>query len=252
MFEAGDTKYIRVATIFGASGGVVSDPPNTNSLTSVSRGSKTVEVPNWTGMTPPVAGNVISLVSGGVTDYYEVAASTATSVALTTQYRGTTSTVADIALEVSTGTEYWGISLDGVAPPFDVLRNRDYSVNRFIAKVMADGEIVPAVPVTNTAKAYAGVGVWQQVAMDEFLSWGFLGAGRELIGTPPGSRPSTTVEGGAYSTISLVESTSIPGMTSVANTAMTHLIYVENTTAGGGTVDAQGSTLATIFGVSLT
>lgn len=261
LFEAGDTKYIRVATTLGDAGEASPYTPTATAFpvaaVDLARGSKHIlnadAIADLTTATI-TAGKVIEITGvNGTLDYYVIESVTSveaavTRITLTTPYRGTSGAGTAKLVTTATVDERWGVSLEGVQPPFDVLRNRNYAVNRFSAKVMIGDSIATDIPVTKVAKAYEGVGTWEQAAMDEFLSWGFLGNARAVVATPPGVRPATVVEGSAYSIIQLVEKTDIPAMTSFSSSAMSYLIYVENTTSSGGTVTGQGDNLATILG----
>ena len=168
------------------------------------RGSKTV-----TGLLAgvPALGTdeVIDVIVAG--DYLR--AGTATTVALykvTAVTAGTATTPATITLDtpfqgasvdVAYGsTEFvtaaaaaaaeWGVVITGKESPFDVNRFRNYYSNRFTATFSNVSTLV-----SHTQGAFDGVGVWQKVAMDEYMTYGFEGQ-NDMLGTPPTARYAFT------------------------------------------------------------
>ena len=87
--------------------------------------------------------------------------------------------------KLSAVTNY-GIRLSGVASPFDVNRFRNYYANRFTAS-FSDA----TVPVVHVQGAFDGVGVYQKVAMDEYMTYGFEGQ-NDMLGVPPTARYAFT------------------------------------------------------------
>ena len=77
-----------------------------------------------------------------------------------------------------------GVRMTGIESAFDVASFRNYYVNRFTATFSDTSTTVTALTGANT-----GSGTWQQVAMDEYMNWGFEGQG--ALGTPPITREST-------------------------------------------------------------
>jgi hypothetical protein len=68
----------------------------------------------------------------------------------------------------------WGVKLTGIAADFNVNTFRDYYANRFTVTFNDT-----TIPVTSTG-AQDGNGVWQKVAMDEYMSYGFEGENNQL------------------------------------------------------------------------
>ena len=112
---------------------------------------------------------------------YKVAAvPSTTTVTLNIAFQGTTVTA------LATGTTYasthgkltvptaFGIRLTGVPAPFNVNTMRDYYANRFTT-TFSDSSVLITV-----SGAQNGNGVWQQVAMDEYLSYGYEGENNQL------------------------------------------------------------------------
>ena len=68
----------------------------------------------------------------------------------------------------------WGVKLTGIAADFNVNTFRDYYANRFTVTFNDT-----TIPVTSTG-ARDGNGVWQKVAMDEYMNYGFEGENNQL------------------------------------------------------------------------
>jgi hypothetical protein len=101
-----------------------------------------------------------------------------------------------------------GIRLTGSAQhSFDVNRERKWSVSRFNVRFAKDGENVGAA-ITTTTAANQGLGEWQQVAMEEYESFGALGQ-RWVSDIPAALRSQNTVTDGSrvYGLISIREVT---------------------------------------------
>lgn len=90
---------------------------------------------------------------------------------------------------------------------FDVNRDRKWSVSRFNVRFAKNGAGVGAVITTGTAPS-EGLGNWQQVAMEEYESFGALGQ-RWVSDIPAALRDQNTVTDGSriYGLISLREVT---------------------------------------------
>ena len=87
-------------------------------------------------------------------------------------YNGETITGVSAATNIRTasasiGTD-WGIKITGVKQKYDVNRWRQYDKVRFNTFI---NEPFAATPVTTTA-AFDGIGVYEQAANDEYISWG--------------------------------------------------------------------------------
>lgn len=113
------------------------------------------------------------------TAVYQVAAVTSpTSVTLSSFYVGDTASIAVANVQVITAataaTAAFGVRLTGVVAPFDVNQMRDYYANRFTT-TFSDSTVT----ITVTG-AQNGNGAWQQVAMDEYLSYGYEGQNNQL------------------------------------------------------------------------
>ena len=113
--------------------------------------------------------------------------------------------------------------------------------------------------VTPVQGARNGNGVWQQVAMDEYMGYGFEGQ-MEMMAVPPKPRDQEVKIPGIganlavdckYSAIQLGWTEDIRGLVSMAGAEGSHLIYVNLNTAGSLSATANtGSELATALGLT--
>lgn len=110
---------------------------------------------------------------------YKVAAVSATGITLDSPYVGTTGTFAAGAAEYITAAlaaaANFGVRMTGNVDAFDVNQWRDYYANRFTVSFSNVGTLI-----THVQGAFNGNGVWQQVAMDEYLSYGYEGENNQL------------------------------------------------------------------------
>lgn len=186
---------------------------------------------------------------------YKVAAvPSTTTVTLNMPFQGTTVTA------LATGTTYatthgsvsaatnFGIRITGVAAPFDVNAFRDYYANRFTATFSDESTLV-----THVQGAFNGNGVWQQVAMDEYMSYGYEGQ-NDMLAVPPRFRdqvvktvPAVAAVDAKYSAINIAWEESISGLVSLSGGKGNVLIYVNLTdNAGTGELAGTGSTGETL------
>jgi hypothetical protein len=115
-------------------------------------------------------------------------------------YQGATETIDDTNLRQITAANLgnYGIKLTGIRQKYDVVRWRQYDKVRFAAAVVQGG----VTPVTYAQVATEGSGVYEQVANDEYISWGDEGQYNPLQ-VPPLTREQDTVFGVPYSVIAL-------------------------------------------------
>ena len=195
-----------------------------------------------------VAGDLVFI--AGAT-YKVGAVPTTTTVTLTTPFEGTS--VAALA----TGTAYatthgkltaavnFGVRLTGVQADFDVNAMRDYYVNRFTVTFSDVSTLV------TTTGARTGSGVWQQVAMDEYMNYGFEGMDG-MLGVPPRMRDQEVVEGQKYGCMEISWTESIQGLVSLQGGKGSVLVYCALTAAGAFPAGADKTTgeelVVTTFG----
>jgi hypothetical protein len=193
--------------------------------------------------------------------YKVVAVNSPNSITLDTPYQGATATIAVANVRritaANAATANFGVRLTGVPAPFDVNAFRDYYANRFTA-TFSD----PTTLVTHVQGARNGNGMWQQVAMDEYMSYGYEGQ-NDMLAVPPRFRdqevkiPGTagnTALTTKYSAITLAWEEGISGLVSMAGgkgSAILWLNLADN--AGSGSITSTvntGQTLATALGVT--
>ena len=213
------------------------------------------------GATTFVVGDFLRIGGGATTDeVYKIVALSGTSVTLDRPYTGATG--AGVTIEYITAalaaTANFGIRVLGVQAPFDVNAFRDYYANRFTV-TFSDSTTL----VTHVQGARNGNGMWQQVAMDEYMSYGYEGQ-NDMLAVPPRFRDQEVKIPGVggntalttkYSAITLAWEEGISGLVSMAGgkgSAVLWLNLADN--AGSGilatTPDNTGETLATALGVT--
>jgi hypothetical protein len=169
-----------------------------------------------------------------------------TTVTLNIAFQGTT--VAALA----TGTTYatthgkltvatsFGVRLTGVPANFDVNQMRDYYANRFTT-TFSDSSVLITV-----SGAQNGNGVWQQVAMDEYLSYGYEGQNNQLA-TPSVPRDQVvkipgvagnTAQSSRYSTLAIYWTDEVLGLTSVNKPQGSVILHCNLTNVTTGLVTA--------------
>ena len=146
---------------------------------------------------------------------YKVKSVTSTTVVvLTTPYKGNTLTALATSTnyltghgKITTATKF-GLRFTGIANPFDVNRWRNYYVNRFTVTVSSGDK------ATLVQGAFEGLGVWQKVAMDEYMTYGFEGQ-NEMMAVPPTPRTQ------------LVQTTDTNGSVDTNKYSMIEIVSVE-------------------------
>lgn len=167
---------------------------------------------------------------------YKVAAvPSTTTVTLNFAFQGTT------VIALATGTIYaathgkltvptaFGVAMTGIEASFDVNQFRDYYANRFTATFSDVSTLV-----SHMVGAYNGNGTWQQVAMDEYMSYGYEGE-MQQTSTPAVPRDqfvkvpgigTYTVLSSRYSSLSIAWEESISGLVSMDGGKGSVLIYL--------------------------
>jgi hypothetical protein len=179
-------------------------------------------------------GDYIRVGGAGVTNpvYLVSAVNSPTSITLAAPFVGTTGAVAAASVQViaaaTAATANFGVRLTGVVAPFDVNAFRDYYANRFTA-TFSDSTTL----VTHVQGAQNGNGMWQQVAMDEYLSYGYEGENNQLavpsiprdaIVKIPGVAGNTNLTS-KYSSINIAWEESISGLVSMDGGKGNVIIY---------------------------
>lgn len=172
---------------------------------------------------------------------YEVAVgvSAGTAITLNIAYQGESATItAGTTYATTIGTlasaTAFGVRLTGVAAPFNVNTFRDYYANRWTTSFSDSSTLI------TVSGAQNGNGVWQQVAMDEYLSYGFEGQNDQLA-TPsvprdqvvkiPGVAGNTAATS-RYSALSIAWNEDIRGLVAMAPAKGSVLVYLNLDSAG--------------------
>ena len=224
---------------------------------TVAEGSKT----GTFNATPTLAvGDLIRVEGTGTANQvYEVKALAAEVVTfdrplvLTTGF-GTTSFSAPRKIEAAVAnTAVYGIKLTGIESAFDVNKFRNYFANRFTATFSDESTLI-----TSVAGARGGSGVWQQVAMDEYMSAGFDGE-NGMLGTPPSLRDASVKipgVGGAtaatcrYSSITLAWTSESSELVGISKGKGSVIIYLNLNASGNlSSTNTTGEALADTLGV---
>ena len=186
------------------------------------------------GATTIAVGDLLRIGGGATTDeVYKIVALSGTSVTLDRPYTGATGTGVTIEYITSTIAETadFGIRITGVAADFDVNAFRDYYANRFTV-TFSD----PTTPVTHIQGAFNGNGMWQQVAMDEYMNYGYEGQ-NDMLATPPRLRDQEVIVGDKYGCMIISSEESIDGLVSLAKGKAQVVVYLN--------LDANGAFPAT-------
>lgn len=256
-------KYLDVEVLSNGSIAIVTDGTHQDAI--VVNGSRTVTLVD-TGGTTPGGGAATNLSAGGFVNLagvtYKVESIKAGSMVLTTPYVGasaqiTKGTTLATQFGVVTSITSAGIRLTGKENAFSTSHWRNYYVNRFTATCSDTATLI-----TSVTGAKTGTGMWEQVAMDEFMNWGFEGQG--TIGTPPTIRESAVKIPGTgsvtaltakYSIINIAWTEDVSYLTSSAKAEGNVLIYLNLAdSSGSGILDTgtanTGETLAVALGIT--
>ena len=188
----------------------------TATTADVTNGSKGVVLN--AGPTTMVAGDYIRFGSAVTDPVYKIISIVGTALTLDSPFVGTTATgvtIEYIAAALAAAANF-GVTVTGNVDPFDVNQWRDYYANRFTA-TFSDSTTL----VTHIQGAFNGTGMWQQVAMDEYLSYGYEGENNQLA-VPSIPRTQEVKLPGTYlpiackySTLNLAWEESISGLVSM-------------------------------------
>jgi hypothetical protein len=121
---------------------------------------------------------------------------------------------------IATVTNY-GVKLTGIQADFDVNAFRDYYVNRFTPTFSDEDTLV-----TLIQGALSGSGMWQQTAMDEYMTWGYEGQ-NEMISIPPRSREQEMIQCAEYSIINITWTDSDINLTGRSDMKGSVLVYCQ-------------------------
>jgi len=198
---------------------------------TVTKGSKYV---TFAGNETIAAGDYVRI--GGTTatsPMYKVATgvTAGTQIVLDQPYEGTSATVLAanflVLSAANAAAASWGIKFTGMPYKFDVYRWGDYEKVRFKLGIENFG----ATTITYATGASEGVGVYEEVALNESMSWANDGQ-TMIIQVPPLTREADVVSGEEYSPVSLVQNVEIHNLTSAGDLRSEILIYCAVNTVG--------------------
>ena len=228
------------------------------------KGSKTVTCANAAGIANVVVGDYIASAQSTATTvavYKVTAKPTSTTLTLGWAFQGETVTFAvNVNIRVVAATAdaaASGVQITGIENAFDVSKWRNYYVNRFTANFFGG-----TATLTSSVGAKTGTGTWQQVAMDEYMNYGFEGQG--TIGTPPTIRESVVKIPGVgsetaltskYSVINIAWTEDIDGLVSTGKGKGNVLLYLNLVNDSGvgklaTSTDNPGEVLAAALGIT--
>jgi hypothetical protein len=246
--------YLKMEAVCNNAGASITGAPTSFGVTYR---SKVVTI-TGTATSNVAVGDYIRL--GGTTTttpVYQVAAVTATTITLSSFYVGDTATIlvasAQVIAAATAATATFGIKLTGVPAPFNVNTMRDYYANRFTT-TFSDSSVLISV-----AGAQNGNGAWQQVAMDEYLSYGFEGENNQLA-VPSLARDqyvkipgvgSLVAADCTYSALSIAWTEDMRGLVSMAPAKGNVIVWLNLSSAGSLSATTNtGNQLVTSFGLT--
>jgi hypothetical protein len=209
------------------------------------------------GATTFVVGDNIRIGTTLTSPVYKITALSSTTITFNVAFQGDSVTAGAIRYFTATtaASAAYGVRLTGVAAPFNVNTFRDYYANRFTV-TFSDS----TVPVGSVG-AIDGNGVWQKVAMDEYMSYGFEGSNNQLA-VPSLSRDqvvkipgvgSATALTAKYCALTFNWTETMNGITSTDNGEGSVVVYINLTdSSGAGKISTPttttGNALITAFG----
>lgn len=233
--------YLKMEAISAAASAAVTGTVTTFGVTYKSK----VVTLNGT-VTNIAVGDFIRIGGAGVTNpVYRVAAVTSpTSITLSSFYVGDTASVAVANVQViaaaTAATANFGVRLTGIEAPFNVNSFRDYYANRWTTSFSDSSTLLTVTGAQN------GNGVWQQVAMDEYLSYGYEGQNdqqsvpavmRDQVVKIPGVA-GNTAQSSRYSTLAINWTEEILGLASVNKPQGSVILHCNLTNVATGLVTA--------------
>lgn len=227
--------------------------------TAAGTGAGTLTFTKWSKTVTPTlaaatanctAGTYISIATGTSNGVYKVASRNSTTGVLTLEipYNGETvsgvaagTALTSITVANAGNTSFnWGVKITGIKQKYDVNRWRQYDkvrFNPFINDAFVSTTVTT--PVTTTA-AFDGVGVYEQAANDEYISWG--DEGQVFVDqVPPLFREQDADPNGTYDVAILGWLNKLPSLIGAGENKGSAIFYIENS------CDDQGQELLTIL-----
>jgi hypothetical protein len=205
--------------------------------------SKTVVASAATASTNAIAGTYISLGSGTSLGVYKVIARAASgNLTLEYPFQGETTTVTGASTSyIATAGANFGIKITGIKQKYDVNRWRQYDKVRF--NTFIEGFTVST--VTNSVSAFDGIGVYEQVANDEYISWG--DEGQIFVDqVPPQFREQDATPGTQYSPAVISWLDKLPSLIGAGENKGQAILYLTGASGTANYVVPAGTQLALI------
>jgi len=240
---------VKSELVNSGAGAAITGPPTSFTFTRYSKSVTYV----GTDPTNVVAGDYLRV--NGTTPgdpVYKVASITpaTNTIILDTVYQGDTAVILNAAMEVVTvaglGSD-WGIKITGIKQKYDVNRWRQYDKVRF--NTFLEGFPNTATPtVVTTTAAFDGVAVYEQVANDEYISWG--DEGQVFVDqVPPLFREQDAVVGQQYQPVVLSWVDRLPSLIGAGQNKGQAILYMADADA---TLAGQALTLVQVINAWLT
>jgi hypothetical protein len=209
--------------------------------------SKFVAASAATASTNIVAGDYVAINAATTTGVYKVASKDANgNLILDIAYQGDTTTIVASAaniriVEATANAANFGIKITGIKQQYDVNRWRQYDKVRFNTFIEGFTPSATVTAVTTTA-ALDGVAVYEQVANDEYISWG--DEGQVFVDqVPPLFREQDAVVGTQYNPVVLGWVNHLPSLIGAGENKGQAILYM----AGSATLSLQALTLVQIL-----
>ena len=176
---------------------------------------------------------VVTGFSGGAGTY---------TITLDYSWQADSTTVLDTdVVSVTVGAD-WGIKIVGIKQKYDVNRWRQYDKVRFNTFIEGFTPSATVTPVTTTA-AFDGVAVYEQVANDEYISWG--DEGQVFVDqVPPLFREQDAVVGQQYQPVIIGWLDKLPSLIGAGQNKGQAILYMADADA---TLAGQALTLVTVL-----
>jgi len=168
-------------------------------------------------------------------------------ITLDYSWQAASATILDTdVVSVTVGTD-WGIKIVGIKQKYDVNRWRQYDKVRFNTFIEGFTPSATVTPITTTA-AFDGVAVYEQVANDEYISWG--DEGQVFVDqVPPLFREQDAVVGQQYQPVVLGWLDKLPSLIGAGENKGQAILYMADVNA---TLAGQALTLVTVLNTWLT
>jgi hypothetical protein len=210
--------------------------------------SKFVTASAATASTNIVAGDYVAIDAATTTGVYKVTSKDASgNLVLDISYQGDTTTIVSATNNIrivaaTANAANFGIKITGIKQKYDVNRWRQYDKVRFNTFIEGFTPSATVTAVTTTA-AFDGVAVYEQVANDEYISWG--DEGQVFVDqVPPLFREQDAVIGQQYQPVIIGWADRLSSLIGAGQNRGQAILYMADADA---TLAAQALTLVTVL-----